>query len=311
VTVLSGATWLAWRNNRQAAVIGGVLASGAAAALVVVAILETAEETAVPTGSVHTMGHAFEALLAGAPAVAGVFMGAPLLSADFDRGTHLLTWTQGMTRRRWAAANLSLLMGLSALAAAVMAVGAQIWITHLPKNPYNSTWEIYDLQAPVVFSYVLFAVALGAATGAALRRTVPAMAATLGIFIAVRVAFVALLRPHPATNNSGSCWGCQLCRAAGCRLRRHDLPRFASEAPGPGPPHRPEYSDQPCLPASCSLLADAGARGRDLRGLGVSTLGRRPQVRDPRRLTLPVNGVTPWCRPGVATIRSGWCPRDP
>jgi hypothetical protein len=192
VTVLSGATWLAWRNNRQAAVIGCVFASGAAAALVIVAILETAE----PTGSVHTMGHAFEALLGGAPAVAGVFMGAPLLSADFDRGTHLLIWTQGMTRRRWAAANLSLLMGLSALAAAVMAVGAQIWIMHLPKNPYNSTWEIYDLQAPVVFSYVLFAVALGAATGAALRRTVPAMAATLGIFIAVRVAFVELVRPH-------------------------------------------------------------------------------------------------------------------
>jgi hypothetical protein len=39
-------------------------------------------------------------------------------------------------------------------------------------------------------------VALGAAAGAALRRTVPAMAATLGIFIAVRVAFVELVRPH-------------------------------------------------------------------------------------------------------------------
>jgi hypothetical protein len=196
VTVLSGATWLVWRNNRQAAVIGGFLACGASTALVVVAILETAE----PTGSVHTMGHAFEALLIGAPAVAGVFMGAPLLSADFERGTHLLTWTQGMTRRRWAATNLSLLIALSALAAAVMAVGAQIWITNLPKNTYNptygSTWEIYDLQAPVVFSYVLFAVALGAAAGAALRRTVPAMAATLGIFIAVRVAFVELVRPH-------------------------------------------------------------------------------------------------------------------
>jgi len=191
VTVLSGATWLAWRNNRQAAVIGGVLAFGAAAALVVVAILETAQ----PTGSVHTMSTEFHAVLIGAPAVAGVFMGAPLLSADFERGTHLLTWTQGMTRRHWAAANLSLLIALSALAAAVMAVGAQIWITHLP-NTFDLTWGMYDLQAPVVFSYVLFAVALGAAAGAALRRTVPAMAATLGIFIAVRVAFVELVRPH-------------------------------------------------------------------------------------------------------------------
>ncbi|MFI5285407.1 MAG: hypothetical protein ACHQ4F_03710 [Candidatus Dormibacteria bacterium] len=191
MTVLSGATWLVWRNNRQAAVIGGVLAFAAAAALVVVAILESAE----PTGSVHTMSTAFQAVLIGAPAVAGVFVGAPLLSADFERGTHLLTWTQGMTRRRWAAANLSLLIALSAFAAAFMAAGAQIWITHLPST-FDSTWGIYDVQSPVFFSYVLFAVSLGAAAGAALRRTVPAMAATLGIFIAVRVAFVELARPH-------------------------------------------------------------------------------------------------------------------
>jgi hypothetical protein len=191
VTVLSGAAWLAWRNNRQAAMIGGVLAFGAAVALMVVAILEVAE----PTASVHTMSTAFRAVLISAPAVAGVFIGAPLLSADFERGTYLLTWTQGMTRRHWAAANLSLLIALSALAAAVMSVGAQIWIAHLP-NTFDSTWGMYDLQAPIVFSYVLFAVTLGAAAGAALRRTVPAMAATLGLFIAIRVAFVELARPH-------------------------------------------------------------------------------------------------------------------
>ena len=191
MTVLSGATWLAWRNNRQAAVIGGVLAFGVAAALVVVAILESAQ----PAGLVHTMSTAFQPLLIVAPAVAGVFIGAPILSADFERGTHRLTWTQGMTRRHWAAANLSLLIALSALAAAVISVGAQIWIAHLP-NTFDSTWGMYDLQAPVFFSYVLFAVALGAAAGAALRRTVPAMAVTLGIFIAVRVAFAELARQH-------------------------------------------------------------------------------------------------------------------
>ena len=107
MTVLSGATWLAWRNNRPAAVVAGGLAFAAAAALVVVAFLETAE----PAGSVHTMSTAFRAVLIGAPAVAGVFIGAPLFSADFERGTYLLIWTQGMTRRHWTAANLSLLIG--------------------------------------------------------------------------------------------------------------------------------------------------------------------------------------------------------
>jgi hypothetical protein len=191
MTVLSGATWLAWRNNRQAAVIGSVLAAGAAVALVGVAIWEAAS----PTGSAHTLSTAFQAILTTAPAVAGVFIAAPLLSADFERGTHLLAWTQGMTRRRWAAANLALLMVLSVLAAVIIAVGAQIWIAHLP-NTFHSTWEMYDLQAPVVFAYALFAVAFGAAAGAALRRTVAAMATTLAVFIAVRVAFVQLARPH-------------------------------------------------------------------------------------------------------------------
>ena len=140
MTVLSGATWLAWRNNRQAAVVGGVLAFGAAAALVVVAFLETAE----PAGSVHTMSTAFRAVLIGAPGVAGVFIGAPLLSADFERGTYLLTWTQGITRRHWTAANLFLLTGLFALAAAAMSVGAQLWIAHLP----NGSTDVGNVRSP-------------------------------------------------------------------------------------------------------------------------------------------------------------------
>jgi hypothetical protein len=188
---MTGATWLAWRSNRQAAVAGGALAAAAAAALVGVAIWESTQ----PEGSVHTLMDGFRALLIAAPGVAGVFVGAPLLSGDVERGTHRLIWTQGITRRRWAASSLALLIMASALAAAVMAIGGQIWIARLPSN-FDTTWGLYDLQAPVVFAYVLFAVALGAAVGAALRRTLPAMAVTLAIFIAVRVAFVELARPH-------------------------------------------------------------------------------------------------------------------
>ena len=192
---MTGAAWLAWRNNRQTALIGGGLAAAAAAALVAVAVLETTE----PTTSVHILITASRALLIAAPAVAGVFFAAPLFSSDFERGTHRLIWTQGITRKRWAAVSLSMLMVLSALAAAARAAGGQIWIAHLPSTAgasADATWEIYDVQAPVVFAYVLFGMALGAAAGAALRRTVPAMATTLGVFIAVRVAFATLARPH-------------------------------------------------------------------------------------------------------------------
>jgi hypothetical protein len=48
----------------------------------------------------------------------------------------------------------------------------------------------------VPVAYAVFAMALGICAGALIRRTVPAMAVTLGGFIAVRVAVTLWLRPH-------------------------------------------------------------------------------------------------------------------
>ena len=45
-------------------------------------------------------------------------------------------------------------------------------------------------------AYAVFAMALGICAGALIRRTVPAMAVTLGGFIAARVAVTLWLRPH-------------------------------------------------------------------------------------------------------------------
>jgi len=48
----------------------------------------------------------------------------------------------------------------------------------------------------VPVAYAVFAMALGICAGALIRRTVPAMAVTLGGFIAARVAVTLWLRPH-------------------------------------------------------------------------------------------------------------------
>ena len=48
----------------------------------------------------------------------------------------------------------------------------------------------------VPVAYALFAMALGIAAGALLRRTLPAMAVTLAGFIAVRAVIALWLRPH-------------------------------------------------------------------------------------------------------------------
>jgi hypothetical protein len=79
----------------------------------------------------------------------------------------------------------------------VVAAAGQGWFAALRGN-YNlasSLWSGFDIAPPVVIAYTLFALVLGVAAGAAIRRTVPAMAATLVGFIVVRVAVLLLARP--------------------------------------------------------------------------------------------------------------------
>ena len=47
--------------------------------------------------------------LAVLPALAGVFVGAPLLARELEHDTHRFAWTQGVTRRRWLLSKTALL----------------------------------------------------------------------------------------------------------------------------------------------------------------------------------------------------------
>lgn len=41
------------------------------------------------------------------PLVLGIFVGAPLVAREVERTTHLLAWTQGVTRTRWIVTKLA------------------------------------------------------------------------------------------------------------------------------------------------------------------------------------------------------------
>ena len=80
----------------------------------------------------------------------------------------------------------------------------------------NPAGSIPRALSPV--GYALFAVALGAAAGAVLRRTRPALAVTLGVFLAARILIAEFARRHRMTaitficnlarpvTPAGSCW---------------------------------------------------------------------------------------------------------
>jgi hypothetical protein len=121
------------------------------------------------------------------PVLSGLFVGAPLLAREFEQGTDQLVWSQGITRGRWLLVKLAALGGAVAVIAGILAAAGQMSATSRPPMSY-SQWYEFDTQGPEFVAYALFAFALGVAAGAAIGRSVPAMAAVLVGFAGVRVA---------------------------------------------------------------------------------------------------------------------------
>ncbi len=134
------------------------------------------------------------ALVVCVPGLIGMFWGAPLVAREFEAGTFRVVWTQGVARGRWLAGKL-VVVGL----ASVAVTGLFSWLLTWWASPLDrasakvfSTFEQRDI-APL--GYAVFALVLGVAAGVALRRTVPAMAATLVAYVVVRVVATSWLRP--------------------------------------------------------------------------------------------------------------------
>jgi hypothetical protein len=148
----------------------------------------------------HVSGAFFAVLLfVFAPLLIGLFWGAPLVAREVEQGTHRLVWTQGVSRRRWALAKIAFVGVVALVISAVYGLGLSWWMA--PLNLTGSRFGLvsFDMQGVVPIGYTLFAVALGVFAGTFLHRMLPAMAMTLGGFIAVRVAIAALARPRYMT----------------------------------------------------------------------------------------------------------------
>jgi hypothetical protein len=204
-------TWLVWRQHRIQFLVGAALLA-AFAVLIVITGLQVADQyhaalAACAAGQgCHTGGglflgsHAVGFLIIstlGAPVLAGLFFGAPLVAAEAEAGTTQFAWMQSVTRRRW----LAVKVGWMLLAAAVWggAISALVTWWEGPNNALQLNMfdpGRFDIMGIVPVAYSLFAMALGIAAGTLLRRTLPAIAVTLAGFIAVRALITLLLRPH-------------------------------------------------------------------------------------------------------------------
>jgi ABC-type transport system involved in multi-copper enzyme maturation permease subunit len=145
-----------------------------------------------------------------APAVIGIFWGAPLVAREFEAGTHHLAWSQSITRTRWLAVKLTL-TGLAAMAVTEALSLVQAWWAApiglaVGRGGSAGPGSLISMGqfSPLVFAshgvtplaYAAFAFALGVTAGVHVRHAVLAMAVTLAVFAVFQVALPLWIRPH-------------------------------------------------------------------------------------------------------------------
>jgi hypothetical protein len=132
------------------------------------------------------------------PALIGTFWAAPLLTREFEAGTFQLAWTQSVTRTRWLAAKLGVGALVAMATAGLFSLLLTWWSgpidTAAPFDKGNSItflrlgFVLFPTRGIAPLGYAAFAFALGVTAGVLIRRTVPAMAATLATFLFIQIA---------------------------------------------------------------------------------------------------------------------------
>jgi hypothetical protein len=207
-------TWLAWRQVRA----GAAAAAAALAAVAVLAVstglhLTRLYDATVATCAAHgdcpaataaflrtdgALRAGLGVLVVVAPALVGIFWGAPLVAAEIEAGTFPLAWTQSVSRTRWLAVRLAV-TGLAGVAAAgLLSLVVTWWASPLDRATL-SQFGSFGQRDIVPAGYAAFAFALGVTAGVLVRRTVPAMAVTLAAFVTARLAFSSWIRPDLIT----------------------------------------------------------------------------------------------------------------
>jgi hypothetical protein len=173
--------WITWRQHRTAllAMLG---------LLVLAAVLLSLDhQTATRFNSPGSRAEALTRdswliLLQVIPILAGAFLGAPLVARESENGTTKVAWTQEVSRTTWLLAKAIPVALLLAIAAT--GVGVELRWRLAPMAEPLSGWAAtsFNLRPFPFAGWVTLGFCLGVFLGAAIRRTVPAMAATLGCY---------------------------------------------------------------------------------------------------------------------------------
>jgi hypothetical protein len=138
------------------------------------------------------------ALLLAVPVLIGVFAGAPILARELETGTSRFAWTQGAGRIRWTVARLALpAVAVTAVTAAFSRLFEWFYWPFFADGLDSRFAQQYFTLTGIAFAaWTLTAFALGALAGVLIRRTVPAMAASMAALAGLLLVTVSFLRRH-------------------------------------------------------------------------------------------------------------------
>jgi hypothetical protein len=130
------------------------------------------------------------------PVLLAMLVGAPLVAREFEHGTFRLVWTQSVTRPRWLTVKLALVLGGCVLASLVLTILLTWWYTPYVQLLGKFNPAFFNIEGLVPMGRMIFALALAVCTGAALRKTIPAMFVTLIAYTGWVLTLQTVLRPN-------------------------------------------------------------------------------------------------------------------
>lgn len=139
-------------------------------------------------------------LILALPFLVGMFVGVPLIAREYNEGTNLLIWTRSISRRKWLTTKLAWTIVVTAIFAGAIAA-LTTWWSKTGNTLYVNRFDTvkFDLQGIAPVAYAIFAVSVGIALGAWLKRIMVAIGLTLTLFLATQILIGSFLRPHYMT----------------------------------------------------------------------------------------------------------------
>lgn len=134
------------------------------------------------------------------PLILGLFMGAPLIAHEYEDSTNKLVWTQSVSRRQWLTSKLLWILLFTAVYGLAIGLAVTWWnrtINDINQSRFDTGQ--FDIQGIVPFAYATFFTAVGIMMSAWFRKTIAALAVTLGLFIAFQAVVGQWVRPHYMT----------------------------------------------------------------------------------------------------------------